>query len=102
VAECATWVRTLDYIEVSDADLDNDTFLGAEKQYLQGNTKQAISALAGYIAKFPSGLHELKANFYLAQAYYADNLETNAIPNYEYAISRPRNEFTEQSLARLA
>jgi len=68
---------------------------------LQNNTKQAISSLSGYVAKFPNGIHALKANFYLAQSYFADGLETNAIPNYEYVISKPRNEFTEQALARL-
>jgi hypothetical protein len=51
--------------------------------------------------KFPNGLNALKANFYLAQLYFADNLENNAIPSYEYVISKPRNEFTEQALARL-
>jgi len=37
----------------------------------------------------------------LAQSYYTDGIETNAIPNYEYVIGKTRNEFTEQSLARL-
>ncbi|HEX8270123.1 MAG TPA: tetratricopeptide repeat protein [Flavobacterium sp.] len=102
VDEYATWVRTLDFIEVSDADLDNDTYEAAEKMYLQNNTKGAISALSGYVSKFPNGLHALNANFYLAQLYYADGLEANAIPNYEYVVSRSRNEFTEQSLVRLS
>jgi lipopolysaccharide biosynthesis regulator YciM len=44
----------------------------------------------------------LKANFYLAQSYFADGLESNAIANYEYVVSKSRNEFTEQALARLA
>ena len=101
VDEYASWVRTLDFVEVSDADLDNDTYEAAEKQYLQNNTKQAISSLSSYVSKFPNGIHALKANFYLAQSYYADGLETNAIPNYEYVIGKTRNEFTEQSLARL-
>ena len=61
----------------------------------------AISSLNGYIAKFPNGIHALKANFYLAQSYYADALEQNAVPKYEYVIAQPKNEFTEQSLARL-
>jgi hypothetical protein len=26
VAEYATWVRTLDFVAVTDADLDNDTY----------------------------------------------------------------------------
>jgi TolA-binding protein len=102
VDEYAAWVRTLDFVEVSDADLDNDTYEAAEKQYLQNNTKQAISTLSGYVSKFPNGIHALKANFYLAQSYFADNQENNAVSGYEYVISKPRNEFTEQSLARLA
>ena len=102
VDEYATWVRTLDFVEVSDAELDNDTYEAAEKQYLQNNVKPAISALSGYVAKFPNGVNSLKANFYLAQSYFADGLENNAVPNYEFVISKPRNEFTEQSLARLS
>ncbi|MFN7675580.1 tetratricopeptide repeat protein [Flavobacterium sp.] len=101
VEDYAAWVKTLDFVEVSDADLDNDTYEVAEKQFLQNNTKQAIATLSSYVSKFPNGIHALKANFYLAQSYYADGLESNAIPNYEYVVSKPRSDFTEQSLARL-
>ena len=102
VDEYATWVKTLDYIEITDAELDNDTYEAAEKQYLQNNAKQAISGFTSYTAKFPNGIHALKANFYLGQLYFADGLENNAIPNYEFVTSKSRNEFTEQALARLA
>ncbi|ESU25846.1 TPR-domain containing protein [Flavobacterium limnosediminis JC2902] len=101
VNEYAAWVKTLDFVEVSNADLDNDTYNAAEKQYLQNNSKQAISGFSGYLANFPEGLHALKANFYLAQLYFADGLGTTAIPNYEYVIGKSRSEYTEQSLARL-
>ncbi|MGV9003592.1 tetratricopeptide repeat protein [Flavobacterium sp.] len=101
VDEYASWVRTLDFVEVSDADLDNDTYEAAEKQFLQNNTKQAITSLSNYVAKFPNGIHAMKANFYLAQSYFTDGLPANAIAGYEYVINKPRNEFTEQSLARL-
>ncbi|WP_291099443.1 MULTISPECIES: tetratricopeptide repeat protein [unclassified Flavobacterium] len=102
VDEYATWVRTLDFVAVTDADLDNDTYEAAEKQYLQNNTKQAISGLSGYVSKFPNGIHALKANFYLAQSYFSDAQESKSVANYEYIIAEPRSEFTEQSLARLA
>lgn len=101
VDEYATWVRTLDFVEVSDAELDNDTYEAAEKQYLQNNTKVAISNLSNYVTKFPNGIHSLNANFYLAQSYYNDGLLSNAVTNYENVISKPQSEFTEQSLARL-
>ncbi|MNK41038.1 tol-pal system protein YbgF [compost metagenome] len=100
--EYATWVKTLDFVDVTDADLDNTAFEAAEKQYLQNNNKQAISSLSGYVAKFPNGISSLKANFYLAQAYYAEGLESNSVPHYEFVISKSRSEFTEQALARLS
>jgi TolA-binding protein len=102
VDEYATWVRTLDFVAVTDAELDNDTYEAAEKQYLQNNTKQAISGFNGYVNKFPNGIHSLKANFYLAQMYFSDGQESKSISNYEHVIEQPRSEFTEQSLARLS
>ena len=102
VDEYANWVKTLSFITVTDAELENDTYNAAEKQYLQGNSKAAITSFVGYIAKFPDGKYAFKSNFYLAQLYFADGLEKNAIPNYEFVISKSRNEFTEQSLVRLS
>jgi TolA-binding protein len=102
VDEYATWVRTLDFVTVTDADLDNDTFESARKQFEQNNNKEAISGFLAYVESFPRGIHSLSANFYLAQAYFAEGLQTKSIPNYEYVIAQPRSEFTEQSLARLS
>ncbi|WP_026713362.1 tetratricopeptide repeat protein [Flavobacterium daejeonense] len=101
VDEYATWVKTLDFVAVTDADLDNDTFESAMKQFDQNNTTQAISGFRAYISSFPNGIHALKANFYLAQAYFAEGQKDKAVPNYEYVVNEPRNEFTEQSLTRL-
>jgi len=101
VDEYATWVRTLDFVAVTDAELDNDTYDAAYKQYSQNNSKQAITGFAGYINKFPKGMHVLEANFYLAQLSYSEGSETKSVANYQYVADQPRNEFTEQSLTRL-
>ncbi len=101
VNEYAVWVKTLAFVEVTDVELDNDTYNSAEKKYLQNETKPAIAALSSYISTFPNGIHALKANFYLAQSYFNDGSANNAIANYEYVVGKQRSEFTEQSLARL-
>ncbi len=101
VDEYGTWVKSLSFVSVTDAELDNDTYEAAEKQYLQNNTKQAIATLKSYTTNFPNGLHALKANFYLAQTYYNDNSVDNSIANYEFVISKPKSEYTEQALVRL-
>lgn len=53
-------------------------------------------------AEFPSGLHALQANFYLAQLYFSKNQKSQSVPHYEYVVDRGKNEYTEQSLARLS
>jgi len=102
VDEYAAWVRTMDFVEVTDAELDNDTWEAAEKQYAQGNTQQAITNLTSYVTSFPNGLHSLKANYYLADLYYKGGNTSSATKYYENVISKARNEYTEQSLSRLA
>jgi len=101
VDEYASWVRTLDYIDVSDADLDNATYEAAEKQYLANNNK-AIKLFNTYLNEFPNGLHALPSHFYLAQLYYKDDLKANATPHYNYVVNKPNGEFTELALTRLS
>jgi TolA-binding protein len=102
VDEYAKWVRNLDYVEVTDADLDNATYESAEKQYLDNNTKEAISLFNQYLSDFPRGLHALQSHFYLAQLYYKDDLKKLAAPHYKAVVDASANEFTEQSLTRLS
>lgn len=102
VNEYASWVKTLKYVEVTDADLDNATYEAAEKQYLENNTDRAITQFNGYINQFPNGLHALQAHFYIAQMYYKKGLKDNAAPHYKYVVDTSRSEFSEEALSRLS
>lgn len=77
-------------------------FESAERQYLQNKPDAAIKGFEGYVREFPSGLHALQANFYLAQLYFSKNQKSQSVPHYEYVVDRGKNEYTEQSLARLS
>ncbi len=101
VEEYAAWVKNLDFVEVSNSDLDNDSYEAAEKQYLQNNTAQATKGFASYLANFPNGAHALKANFYLGEIFYAAKDVSTSIPHFEYVASKARNAFSEPALARL-
>ena len=100
--EYANWVKNVDFVEVTDADLDNTTFESAEKQYLDNNAAAAKTSLGKYIQSFPNGLHSLKANFYLAQLHFRDDQKDQAVKHYKFVVERPRSEFSEQALARLS
>jgi tetratricopeptide (TPR) repeat protein len=101
VDEYATWVRTLDFVNVSNAELDNTTYEAAERQYEMNNYKAASSGFINYTKNFPNGIHSLKANFYTAQLYFGDNQANKSIVHYQFVINQPASEYTEQSLARL-
>ncbi|MFB9054883.1 tetratricopeptide repeat protein [Formosa undariae] len=98
----ATWVKTLDYVKVTDADLDNSTYQSAEKRYLDNDVDDAIKQFNGYLNKFKPGLHTNQAHFYLAQLYYQKGLSVNATPHYKSVVDAPRSEFTEEALVRLS
>ncbi|MGB8704000.1 MAG: tetratricopeptide repeat protein, partial [Gillisia sp.] len=100
--EYANWVKNIDFVEVTDADLDNTTFESAEKQYLNNNTSAAKTNLEKYLQQFPNGLNALKSNFYLAQLYFRDNEKQKAVSHYQFVVEKPRSEFSEQALARLS
>jgi len=102
VSEYADWVRTLDYVEVEDAELDDATYTAAEQPYLENKLNQAKGRFEEYLSEFPNGRHTLKAHFYLGQIYFGDNDGSKAIPHYEFVASKERTEFTEQALARVS
>lgn len=102
VNEYAAWVQDLDFVEVSDDELDNATFEAAERQYLQNKTEQAIRGFEGYVTQYPNGAHALKSHFYLGQLYYGKQEKNKAIPHYRFVVNKDRNGFTEQALARLS
>ncbi|WP_047545177.1 tetratricopeptide repeat protein [Psychroserpens sp. Hel_I_66] len=102
VEDYAAWVKTLDYIDVTDAELDNTSYLAAEKQYLDNNTDNAIRQFNKYLNEFPNGMHALKSHFYLAEMYSKKELPDNAKPHYEYVVNKQKGEFTEQALVKLS
>ena len=102
VEEYAAWVQKIDFVEVSDTELDNTMFESADIQYQQNNQQKAIKGFKQYLARFPKGIHALQVNFYLAEMYYSQNKLTQAKPYYEYIINQEPNEYTEQALTRLS
>ncbi len=102
VGDYANWVNTLDFVEVENAELDDASYQAAEQSYLANKPRQAIGRFETYVSDFPNGQHSLKAHFYLAQLYFAENESEKAIPHYKFTVDKERSEFNEQALARIS
>lgn len=101
-AEFAAWAKSLNFVDVSNTELDNESYQTIERLLIENNNKQAIHNLNEYLKTFPSGLNALKAHFNLAELYFTDKQNGKAIPHYEAVLSKAKNEYTEQSLLRLS
>lgn len=102
VEEYAAWVKNLDFVEVTDKELDDATYQSAENQYTQNKNDKAIKGFEDYLTKFPNGMHATKAHFYLAQLLYGKDNKNAAAPHYEAVAAAERNEYTEQALTQLS
>ncbi|WP_239774888.1 tetratricopeptide repeat protein [Tenacibaculum finnmarkense] len=102
VDQYAAWAKDISFINITDAELDNATYQAAENKFLENNNNKAITGFNKYLRTFPSGIHALKAHFYLAQSYSNIKKFQNSIPHYNYVIGKDKNAFTEESLIKLA
>jgi tetratricopeptide (TPR) repeat protein len=101
--EYVAWVRKLKFVNVSESDVDNSTFVIAERKYFEDKNNAAIiSALNKYLNKFPEGAHTLKANYYLADILFKDKQFDKAIVNYKVVLEAGTTQFSEDSLAKLS
>ncbi len=101
VREYANWVKDLDFVEVTDAELDNASYESASRQLLDGNKDQAIKSLSNYLTDFPNGLHRTEAHFSLAQLYFEKNDAAAALPHYKSVVETGSGESFEQALTRV-
>jgi TolA-binding protein len=101
VNEYAQWVEGLDFVEVTDAELDNASYESAAKQQLEGKPEAAMRGFENYLQQFPNGLHSLQGHFNLAQLYFTRGEKDKALPHYKQVTDKGSNEFSEQALARI-
>ncbi|WP_124981160.1 tetratricopeptide repeat protein [Nonlabens xiamenensis] len=102
VSDYAAWARTIDGVEITDNELEEAAYESAEQPLLREDTKGTIRGMRKYLEEFPNGANALKAHFYLAQALYTDGQKDQSIAHYDFVVSKQKNEYTEQALARLS
>ena len=98
VDEYESFIRNLDFVNVTDEEIENTMFASAEQFYLTNNLDKAIDALEKYQERFPTGSNALTANFFLADALNRTNQLEKAVPYYQFILEKDKNQYTEKSL----
>ncbi len=102
IDDYAAWVKTLDYVNVTNSDIDKATFEVAANQFIDQDKEAAIKSYEKYLKKFPNGSHALSAHYRLGQLYFDKGSYQKAEPHLQFVADQSRNEFTGKALVRLA
>ncbi len=102
VEEFFVYVKALPFANVSDSEQDSITYIAVENRYMRNDCENATKGFKSYIEKFPNGVYQLDANFYLAECLYRAGLTDEALGHYNYVNAKPRNKFTETALLNSA
>ena len=102
VDEFLAYTKGLSFASVSASEQDSLTYASAENLYMDEKYAAALPALANYVQKFPEGVFQLSARFFLAECQVREDQVPEAILNYEYVIEKPRSEFTESAILKAA
>lgn len=89
-------------IIISNAEKDSLTYTVAEKVYMNGDCNKAITLLSDYLTKFPRGVYNINAHFYIAECLFKNNDIDNAFTHYLEVVNAPKSVFTEPSLLNVA
>lgn len=97
-----SYVQNRAKITISSNEQDSVTFSVAANRYFEGDYENAITSLEGYLKKFPSGMYNLKAHYYLADCMFRKGINEQALPHFEWVANRNKNQYTEVSLLNAA
>lgn len=81
---------------------DSLTYLAAERLFMRGETNQAQESLTRYLQSFATGAFRTNAHFYLGSIYYQEKNYPKADEAFLAVLEEGNNQFTEESVARLA
>lgn len=101
VDDYAAWARNLDFVEVTDSELETATFEAARKQQLDGRTGAAIRGFEKYLEQFPGGRQRMEAYFALAQLHYTSGDADAALDPFKTVADSGTGEAREQALTRV-
>lgn len=100
--EYVAWTKTLNFVKISDSELENSSFGIAERKYFEGKNDGSILSLKKYLKNFPNGKNSLKANHYLADLLFQKAQYNQSIEKYKTVLGAGQTEFSENALAKLS
>jgi TolA-binding protein len=102
IDEYVTWVETLGFANIREANLDSTMYNTGFDYYASNNCEAALKAFGDYLRRYPNGIFALQARYYTAECAWQTGQDTLARRAYTEVANLSMNTYTERSLARAA
>ncbi|MCH3924527.1 MAG: tetratricopeptide repeat protein [Bacteroidales bacterium] len=102
VDEFFSYVKTIPEGRVSKTEQDSILYQTAENNYMDGKYDLASKGFEKYLDKFPQGIFNVKATYYLAGCLMENNDTAKSAQYYEMVAFKPKNIYTEKSIINSA
>ena len=105
IAEYVSYVESVSgasITSISKGTEDSLTFIAAERLFAKGDYNASINSLKSYIEKFceTRSINCISAQYYLAESYYKEGDQANALIAFDRLTNMDGNSYMEQSLLR--
>jgi len=95
----AAYVNTLNTgVKVGTSQRDSLTYIAAEKIYLRGEKRQAVTSFQRYLKEFPQGKYTLNAHYYIGVFAYRERHLEGALAHFKPILAYPDNAFSESTM----
>lgn len=89
-------------LDITSTSVDSTAYEVAINHYFDMNYVKAKKSLEEYNQQFDPGLFSVEAHYYLAEIYFEEDEKENALMNYNYVITQPTSEYSEEALKTAA
>jgi len=100
VDEFVNYAEEVPFANISRTEQDSLSYTAAEARYMNNDCEKALPGFITYLDKFPDGIFALNAHYYKADCEARAGNYNEAVEDYQYVTSRPRNRFTENATLR--
>lgn len=96
------YISTLEFVKISDLELDTLSYNAARQLVFDNQCARAVQNFTSYIDRYERGSFKLDAHHYRAECLFKMGQAEEALKDYEYVASLPKNTFSESSLLKAA